>query len=167
MYKNYKDDPSTLVPEDQFMMKVKWQKWLRSQGLYIRGSRKYPRNELVPLFQEHSTTVFRKKKNCLEKQILPRIFYLLRTAKNFWRTVPFMFNFRTLSNKFPAILWSLIFHISLLRSGYFSPKKKSKRNIFEVKNVMDWRIRKILTFAIFGEIILKPLWFQKKRLKFP
>ena len=22
MYKNYKDDPSTLVPEDQFMMKV-------------------------------------------------------------------------------------------------------------------------------------------------
>ena len=62
MYKNYKDDPSTLVPEDQFMMKVKWQKWLRSQGLYIPGSRKYPRNELVPLFQEHSTTVFRKKK---------------------------------------------------------------------------------------------------------
>ena len=62
MYKNYKDDPSTLVPEDQFMMKVKWQKWLRSQGLYIPGLRKYPRNELVPLFQEHSTTVFRKKK---------------------------------------------------------------------------------------------------------
>ena len=30
MYKNYKDDPYTLVPEDQFMMKVKWQKWLRS-----------------------------------------------------------------------------------------------------------------------------------------
>ena len=169
MYKNYKDDPSTLVPEDQFMMKVKWQKWLRSQGLYIPGSRKYPRNELVPLFQEHSTTVFRKKKNCSEKQILPRIFYLLRTAKNFWRTVPFMFNFRTLSNKFPTILWSLIFHISLLRSGYFSKKKKKKRKrkIFEVRNVMDWRIRKILTFAIFGEIILKPLWFQKKRLKFP
>lgn len=23
MYKNYKEDPSTLVPEDQFMMKVK------------------------------------------------------------------------------------------------------------------------------------------------
>ena len=23
MYKNYKEDPSTLVPEDQFMMKVR------------------------------------------------------------------------------------------------------------------------------------------------
>lgn len=50
MYKNYKDDPSTLVPEDQFMMKVKWQKWLPSNGLYIPWRKEYFRNELVPIF---------------------------------------------------------------------------------------------------------------------
>ena len=36
MYKNYKDDPSTLVPEDQFMMKVNvFSSWHRlSNNLY-------------------------------------------------------------------------------------------------------------------------------------
>ena len=34
--------------------------------------------------------------------------------------VPFMYNFRSLSNKFTTIFWSLIFHISLPRLGYFS-----------------------------------------------
>ena len=38
-----------------------------------------------------------------KKQILSRIFCFLRTAKNFWRTFPFMFNFGVLSNKFPSI----------------------------------------------------------------
>ena len=49
---------------------------------------------------------------CLEKQKLPRIFYSL--------TVPFVYNFRSLSNKFPTIFWSLIFPISLTRLSYFS-----------------------------------------------
>ena len=38
-----------------------------------------------------------------EKQKLPRIFYSLRGAKNFYMTVPFMYNFRILSNKYPTI----------------------------------------------------------------
>ena len=58
MYKNYKDDPSSLVPEDQFMMKVQLHKWLHSQGLYIPTREENPRNELVPLIQDHSTPVF-------------------------------------------------------------------------------------------------------------
>ena len=35
--------------------------------------------------------------------ILPRIFYSLRTAEDFKMTVLFMYNFRSLSNKFPTI----------------------------------------------------------------
>ena len=31
------------------------------------------------------------------------LFYSLRKAKNFYMTVPFMYNFRRLSNKFPKI----------------------------------------------------------------
>ena len=43
---------------------------------------------------------------CLEKQKLPRIFYSLRKAKNSYMTVPLMYSFQSLSNKFPTILWS-------------------------------------------------------------
>ena len=41
---------------------------------------------------------------CSEKQKLPRIFYSLRKAENFYMTVPFMYNFRSLSNKIPMRL---------------------------------------------------------------
>ena len=40
---------------------------------------------------------------CSEQQILSRIFYYLRTAKNFQMTVSLMYNFRSSSNKFPTI----------------------------------------------------------------
>ena len=40
--------------------------------------------------------------------------------------IPFMYNFRSLSSKFPAIFWSFIFHISLPRLGYFSYKRETK-----------------------------------------
>ena len=42
-------------------------------------------------------------------------------------TVPFMYNFRSLSNKFTTIFWSLIFHILLPRLGYFSQKKGNQK----------------------------------------
>ena len=59
-------------------------------------------------------------------------------------TVPFMCNFRSLpvSNKFPKIFGSLIFHTSLPRLGYFSQKSKPKISGF--KNVMERGIRKFL-----------------------
>ena len=57
-------------------------------------------------------------------------------------TVPFMCNFPSLSNKFPTIFGSLIFHTSLPRLGYFSQKSKPK--IFGFKNVMERGIRKFL-----------------------
>ena len=63
---------------------------------------------------------------CSENQMLPRIFYSLRTAKNLYLTVPFMYNFRSLSNKFTTIFWRLIFQILLPRLGYFSQKKETK-----------------------------------------
>ena len=56
---------------------------------------------------------------CSKKQILPGIFYHLRKALNFLMTVPFMYNFRSSSDNFPKIFWSLIFHITLPRLGYF------------------------------------------------
>ena len=36
-----------------------------------------------------------------------------------------MFNFRSLSNKFPTNFWSLIFNILLSRLHYFSKKKET------------------------------------------
>ena len=57
---------------------------------------------VVDVVQGHPTTVFckisvRRSKYCLE------FFITWRTAKNFLMTVPFMYNFRSLSNKFPTI----------------------------------------------------------------
>ena len=69
---------------------------------------------------------------CSEKQNLPRIFYSLRKAKNFWMTVPFMYNFRTLSNKFPMIFWSLIFPISL--ASQIKLFFRRKRKTWNVRN---------------------------------
>ena len=43
-------------------------------------------------------------------------------------TVPFMYNFQSLSNKFPTILWSLIVHVSLPRLSYFSKKKQKEES---------------------------------------
>ena len=60
-------------------------------------------------------------------------------------TVQFMCNFRSISNKFSKIFWSLTFHISLPRLGYFSQKSKPK--IFGIKNVVEGGIRKILSFV--------------------
>ena len=74
---------------------------------------------------------------CSKKQILPGIFYHLRKALTFLMTVPFMCNFRSSSDKFHKIFWSLIFHISLPRLGYFSLKKR-KPKIFRFKNVMEF-----------------------------
>ena len=43
-------------------------------------------------------------------------------------TVPFMYyNFRTLSNKFPTIFWSLIFGILPPRLTYFSQEKETEK----------------------------------------
>ena len=39
--------------------------------------------------------------------------------KNFQMSVPFMYNIQSLSNSFPTIFWSLIFHILLSRLGYY------------------------------------------------
>ena len=72
---------------------------------------------------------------CSEKQILPRIFYYLRTAKNFWVNVPLMYNFWSLSNKFIMIFWSLIFTFHLLVRLFFMEKRKTK--ISDSK--MQWR----------------------------
>ena len=82
-------------------------------------------NTLVMIIKEmiaqqgQQTTVFCEI-SVQEKQKLPRIFYSLRKAKNFWVTVPFMYNFRSLINKFPTIFWSLIFLILLPMLGHFS-----------------------------------------------
>ena len=42
-------------------------------------------------------------------------------------TVPFMYDFRGLSDKFPTIFWSLIFHVSGLSYSlsYISKKKEA------------------------------------------
>ena len=70
--------------------------------------------------QGHPTTVFCKNMFGEAKLILPRSFFCSRIAKNFYINVPFTYNFRNLSNKFPTIFWSIIFHILLSRLQYFS-----------------------------------------------
>ena len=74
--------------------------------------------------QGHPTTVFCKI-SFSEEQILPNIFFCLRTGKNFEMIVPFMYNFRSFSNKFPTIFRSLIFNILPPRLQYFSQKKET------------------------------------------
>ena len=74
---------------------------------------------------------------CSEKQILPRIFYSLRTVKNPSDYRKYSFS-----------------HFTLQVRLFFIEERKPK--IFGIKNVMERGIRKILSF-----VNLKPLWFRK------
>ena len=82
--------------------------------------------------QGFSTTVFcklsvRRGKYCLEFSIPV--------------TVPFMFNFRSSSNKFPTIVWSLIFGISLPRLKLFFAQKDCERvsqNRYQLPSEKHW-----------------------------
>ena len=86
-------------------------------------------------------------------------------------TVPFMDNFRCLSNKFPYDFPKFNFQILLPKLGwFFFVEKREPSKIFGFKNVMARGIRKILVFIykciqfhekIFGKIILKPLKFRE------
>ena len=51
-------------------------------------------------------------------------------------TVPFMYNFWSLSNKFPTIFWRLIFHISLPQERLFFAEKGNLK-LWDSK--MSWR----------------------------
>ena len=76
---------------------------------------------------------------------LIRIFYYLRTAKNFWMTVPFMCNFQRLSNKFPMIFWSFIFSHFTPQARLFCEGKR-KPKIFGFKRCDGDRNQKIFHF---------------------
>ena len=82
-------------------------------------------------------------------------------------SVPFKYNFQSLSNKFPMIFLSLIFCISVPRLSCFlgGRGRKRKPKIFRFENVIERGIKKIIivTFEklhmaskIVGKIILKP-----------
>ena len=58
--------------------------------------------------------------------------------------VPLMYNFRSLSNKFPTIFSSLIFTFHFLVRLFFVEKRKPK--IFGLKNAMEREIRKCLKY---------------------
>ena len=59
-----------------------------------------------------------------------------RTAKNFWMPIPFMYIFRSLSNKFHTIFWSLFFlHFTLHVELFFLEKGNLK--FFGFKTVME------------------------------
>ena len=97
---------------------------------------------------------------CSEKQIFPRFFYYLGKTKKFQMTVAFMYNFRSLSDKF--LRFPFLFKVRL----FFVEERKPKT--FGFKNAMESGIRKYLTFVIgqiaskiFGEIILKPSFPQE------
>ena len=81
-------------------------------------------------------------------------------------TVPNMYyNFRTLSNKFPTIFWSLIFGILPPRLSYFSQEKETEK-ISDSK--MRWKEESekfslLLSSQIFGNEAL----VISKRLKLP
>ena len=49
-----------------------------------------------------------------------------------------MYNIQSLSNKFPMIFWSLIFHILLPRWGYFAqPKGNLKINFVQMREELE------------------------------
>ena len=78
---------------------------------------------------------------------LIRIFYYLRTAKNFWMAVPFMCNFQSLSNKLPTIFWSFNFSHSTPQARlFFEGKRKPK--IFGFKNLRGRGIKTFFTFVM-------------------
>ena len=79
-----------------------------------------------------------------------------------------MYNFRSLSNRFPTIsIWRLISHFTPQVRLFFVEKRKPKS--FGLKNATKRGIRKCLTFLLrqiagskmFGKIILKPLQIRK------
>ena len=64
-------------------------------------------------------------------------------------TVPFMDNFRCLSNKFPYDFPKFNFQILLPKLGwFFFVEKREPSKIFGFKNVMARGIRKILIFIM-------------------
>ena len=86
-------------------------------------------------------------------------------------TVSFMYNFGGLSDKFPTIFWSLIFHILHPRLGYFFVAKREPK-LFRFRYVIERGIKKILTFVIrylryFQENKTEALVNSKRLLKFP
>ena len=64
--------------------------------------------------------LFGEAKYCLEFS------FAWGRQKDFKMNIPFMCNFRSLSNKFPTIFWSLSCHTLLPRLHYFSLKRKPK-----------------------------------------
>ena len=87
-------------------------------------------------------------------------------------TVPSMYNFRSLSNKFPTIFWSLIFRISLSRLSYFSKKKETQN--FRIRKCDGKRNQKTSHFlktlnciSNFRENNITEALVISKRLKFP
>ena len=89
----------------------------RLRGVWLRFTPLSSPKAATQLWNFRGTQpLFSVKYLYLEKQILPKIFYNLRTAKNFYMTVPFMYNFWRFSNK-SAIL--------VPRLGYFRSKKET------------------------------------------
>ena len=84
--------------------------------------------------------MLRRTKVKLEKQKLPRIFYSLRKAKHFQMTVPCMYNFRSLSNKFLTIsevpltneALSIIIYVKISRYAMLRQIKRCKRVLYLV-----------------------------------
>ena len=76
---------------------------------------------------------------------MPRIFYCLNMAKNFYMIVPFRYNFRSLSKKIHCDFLKFNFsYVDLYFRLIFLEKGKLKFS--DSKNVMERGITKILTF---------------------
>ena len=58
--------------------------------------------------------------------------------------VPFMYNFRSLSNKFTTIFWSLIFQILLPRLGYFLQNCHFRTTLNCIYNFLEKILQKSL-----------------------
>ena len=80
-----------------------WQNWLSIPSF---------RYTVVPRYNEPLDNECFLWHICSEKQILPRIFYYLRTAKNFWMSVVLMYNFRSL-------LWQAKYNAAIFSSFNF------------------------------------------------
>ena len=95
---------------------------------------------------------------CQKRQKLPRLFYSLRKAENFQMTVPFMYNFKTLSNKIPRTPPRRFFgdFIYFVRSCFvysflFSRlnSQRAKKNVFVERNNFTL-VSTVLFFLLFN-----------------
>ena len=115
------------IPNFRYTVEPRYNEPLDNENLSITNDFVFPSNSKKLIYMKKNHYVSRgtqqmfSLKCLIEKQILPRIFYYLRTAKNFWMSVVLMYNFRSLlwPAKCSNIQFVYIVYVIFLLSGLY------------------------------------------------